>query len=68
MKVAIHFKSDNFSPDPRATEVKEVDRLEDALTLVADTFGYSDVRVSSASDNINIVGLDVDFDVEVIDE
>lgn len=66
IKASVSRRSERYSPDGNKVEVHDYSDLETAIREICD-ITESDVKVSMASDNSNIVGLDVDFDIEIQD-
>ena len=65
IKVSVSRRSERFAPQG-GTEVQDYSDLETAIKEICD-ITESDVKVSIASDNSNIVGLGVDYDIEIQD-
>ena len=67
-KISISKRSERFSPDGGIFGTKVIEgNLDETLTYLMRTYGH-DVNVSNDSSNSNIVGLGVDFDLEIQDE
>lgn len=65
IKVSVSRRSERFAPEGD-TKVFEYMNLEDAIEEIYN-LAECDVKVSIASDNSNIVGLGVDYDIEIQD-
>jgi len=67
IKVSVSRRSDRWSPDGGNVDIHNFVNLEEAIKVISETT-ESDIKVSIASDNSNIVGLNVDYDFEVQDK
>jgi len=67
IKVSVSRRSDRWSPDGGKVDIHNFVNLEEAINVISETT-ESDIKVSIASDNSNIVGLNVDYDFEVQDK
>ena len=67
IKVSVSRRSERWSPDGNEVEVFEHNNLEEAIKQVWILTEDQNLIVSCASDNSNIVGLGVDYDIEIQD-
>ena len=69
IRVAVSKRSERFDPSPAYGTVEwEFKNLEEAISRLNELLQEQyDFKVSIASDNSNIVGLGVDYDIEIQD-
>lgn len=70
VKVSIHRKSQNFAPesDLREYDFSSIGSAIEATYILLKSKGEDfDLRVSKSGQNSNVVGLGVDYDIEIQD-